>query len=143
MTRILAFLALPFVLLGMVVAPLLGLHFCPQEALPLLAGAATLPFIGPAVKALIARLKRSQATEVHCCEPKHQETLTMADVEESFGAARKADRVIAINGKCNFPGCHMPYPGPGHAHWPPLIEDDWCDQMCGTDYPHRNADHTK
>lgn len=62
--KILSFLAAPFILLFMVAAPFLGVHFCPQEAIPLLGGAAMLPFLGPLVKR--ARAKH------HCCEPEHK-----------------------------------------------------------------------
>jgi hypothetical protein len=31
----------------------------------------------------------------------------------------------------------------GAVTWPTATdEDDWCDQMCGTDYPHKAKEHT-
>ena len=63
-----------------------------------------------------------------------------------------------FNKGCPFAGCTAPYPGPGHCHWPVGIEtsegealallrnlresEDECDRMCGTDYPHKNNDHS-
>ncbi len=68
MRRILSWLALPFVALAMVVVPLFGGHFCPQEAIPLLGGAAALPLLGPSVRRLLARLRRQKP---HCCDQDH------------------------------------------------------------------------
>lgn len=53
MTRYLSLLAVPFVVIAMVVAPLLGVHFCREEAAVVLTGAVSVPFIGPAVKAAL------------------------------------------------------------------------------------------
>lgn len=51
MTRYLSLLALPFVVIAMVVAPLLGVHFCREEAAVVLTGAVSVPFVGPFIKA--------------------------------------------------------------------------------------------
>jgi hypothetical protein len=66
-TKVLSFLALPFLLVAMLVAPLMGVHFCPQEAMPLMVVAGSLPFIGPAVRRLRERFGRKN----HCCDPNH------------------------------------------------------------------------
>lgn len=62
MRALLSLLALPLVLIAMLVAPLFGIHFCPEEALPVAVGIGALPFIGPTIKRKL--LKRS---EPHCC----------------------------------------------------------------------------
>lgn len=77
MRRILSWLALPFVALAMVVVPLFGGHFCPQEAIPLLGGAAALPLLGPSVRRLLARLRRQKP---HCCDEKHTNRPRVADI---------------------------------------------------------------
>ena len=65
--RFLSFLVLPFVLVAMLVAPLLGIHFCREEAMPLLAGSAALPFVGPYLKS-----KLSKRSKPHCCVEDHK-----------------------------------------------------------------------
>lgn len=69
-SAVLYWLALPFVLLAMLVVPLMGGHFCPQEALPVLGAAGSLPFIGPAVHRRILSWRRKNT---HCCNEDHSE----------------------------------------------------------------------
>jgi hypothetical protein len=105
MWRLLSLLALPFILLAMLVAPLMGIHFCPEEAIPLLTGAASLPFIGPLLR---------RRTKAHCCDKEHTSvqaqqsnalkptthvglrTLSKAEQEESFEKSRAADNVLTL-----------------------------------------------
>lgn len=119
MTRILSILALPFIAVAMLLAPMFGLHFCPEEAIPLLAGAASLPFIGPLLK------RRSKA---HCCDKQHTmlskaldpvyvatagqkrgpplpdidprpaagRALTTEELNECFDKAKAADNIISL-----------------------------------------------
>lgn len=69
--RLLAIVFFPVILAGvvvaMLVAPLIGAHFCPQEALPILWGAGA----GTAGMPFLARLLRRRA-KPHCCEPDHK-----------------------------------------------------------------------
>lgn len=73
MTRILSFLALPLVIVALLLAPLFGMHFCKDEALPLLAGATALPIIGPYVKS-----KLWPRSKPHCCDAAHHDTSSQA-----------------------------------------------------------------
>lgn len=65
--RWLALLALPFVAIAAVVAPMFGIHFCAEEAVMVSGGIVSLPIVGPYIK---ARLKRNHTA--HCCNEEHK-----------------------------------------------------------------------
>lgn len=155
MARILAFLALPFVLLGMLVAPLAGVHFCPQEAIPLLTLAGSLPFIGRPARAVLDWVKSKLPSRTHCCMHPGAERAPTMTKDEVLARIREVGASISTAGprrntpfkvagpgakplpdidldtKCSFPGCFAPFPGPGHCHELPR----WSCVYCGTPTP--------
>lgn len=86
LSTILTWLALPFILLAMVVVPLFGGHFCPQEAAIALGVAGGLPFIGPLVRRALARWHGHSRS--HCCEPNH--TWMQSQVEKAHKQAKES-----------------------------------------------------
>ncbi len=116
MRRALSWLALPFVALAMVVVPLFGGHFCPQEAIPLLGGAAALPLIGPGARRLVGLLRRRKP---HCCDTGHSQYTVRPVVKNGHVKLEAQPRIIRD------------------------LHDDECIDFCGTDFPHKNSDHSK
>jgi hypothetical protein len=82
----------------MVIVPLFGGHLCPEEVIPMLAGAASVPFIGPAAQALIARLRKQQPAKVHCCDPEHRPdaTLPVFNDELPAGGLVRGDSTVLL-----------------------------------------------
>lgn len=67
MKKLKSLLAVPLIFVAAGIARLFGLHFCAEEAMVLGLGAATLPFVGPMVRAKLSKR--------HCCDPVHRDHL--------------------------------------------------------------------